>query len=300
MKQGLGWVGWVALWLAVLVWGGSFLATQRLVSEVTPLVAAWLRFSIASVLLLVLAFVQERKLVIPNWAQVKGLALYGLLAVTLCFTFENYALQLTSSGNASVVIGLIPVGTLLAAWWFLHETLGGRQWLGIVVATVGTLWLVGSGSNLGLSNPVGDGLMVLAMLCSVAAGLAGKQSSAQLSPLLNVGYSFLIGDLLLVPLALGEWLLNPVPLTLSLGGWLALLYLAVFASALAYTAYFYALSRISLSAATLPGYLIPVVTLGLAGLGGDEVLSLERGLAAVVVVVGLVLSSPGQVESSPE
>jgi len=287
----MGIVGWIALWLAVIVWGGSFLATQELLQEVPPLLAAWIRFMLASALLLTAAYIQEGKIIRPDWATLKGLALYGLLAVTLCFTFENHGLQLTSSGNASVIIGLIPVGTLLLARWVLHEQLSPRQWLGIALATGATFWLVGSGKSLGLSNPVGDLLMVLAMVCSVVAGLVGKKNAAQLSPLLNVGYSFFIGAVLLTPLALGEWVLDPVPVQITLRGWLALGYLAGLASAAAYTAYFYALSRLTLSAATLPSYLTPVITLLLASWLHGEPLNLERGLAALIVVVGLVLSS---------
>lgn len=287
----MGLLGWIALWLAVILWGGSFLATQELLQEVPPLLAAWIRFILASALLLAASYVQEGKIIWPDRATFKGLALYGLLAVTLCFTFENHGLRLTSSGNASVIIGLIPVGTLLLARWVLHEQLSARQWLGIVFATGATFWLVGSGKSLGLSNLAGDILMLLAMVCSVVAGLVGKKNAAQLSPLLNVGYSFLIGAVLLTPLALGEWVLNPVPVQITLRGWLALGYLAGLASAAAYTAYFYALSRLTLSAATLPSYLTPVVTLLLASWLHGEPLNLERGLAALMVVVGLVLSS---------
>ncbi len=285
------WVA-VALGAAVVIWGGSFLATQILVREVPPLLAAVLRFSLASGVLLAVARIQLGKWVIPSRQEWRGLFIYGLLAVTLCFTFENTALQLTSSGNASVIIGLIPVGTLLAARWGLQETLTSRQVWGSLVATVGTFWLVSEGNTLGLSNLKGDLLMGGAMLCSVASGLAAKRNSATLTPLLNTGYSFGIGATLMIPLAIGEWFWKPEAFSLSLNGWLALLYLSVLASAVAYTAYFYALSQATLSAATLPTYLTPVVTLIMAaGLTGEP-LSWNRGLAAGVVVLGLVLTSP--------
>ncbi len=284
--------GWLALWLAIGIWGGSFLATRQVVAEIPPLSAAFLRFAIASLLLLALAYIQARKWVVPDRADAVRLAGYGFLAVTLCYTFENTALQLTSSGNASVIIGLIPAGTLIAARWFLKERMTGLQWLGTLVATAGTLWLVVAGGALGLSNRWGDLLMVLAMLCAVASGLVGKDLSGRLPPLILVGYGFTYGAIFLLPLAILEWLWHPVSLQLSKVGWFSLIYLAVLASAAAYTAYFYALSRMSLSAATLPAYLIPVLTLMLASWLKGEALDLNRILAALVVVVGLLLTTP--------
>ncbi len=291
-SEGMNITGWAALWFAVVIWGGSFLATQLLIAEITPLVAALMRFVIASTVLLSVAFIRAGKVMTPARSDWSGVLTYGFLGVTLCFAFENVALKLTSSGNASVIIGLIPVGTLIAARHFLGEKMTTRQWIGATIATGGSLWLVLAGQALSLSNPRGDSLMVLAMLSSVVAGLVGKKTSGRLDPILNVGYSFAVGAIMLIPLALGEWFWHPYQIHLSAQAWLALLYLALFASGIGYTAYFYALSKTTLSAATLPSYLVPVVTLLLASWLHNEPLTLSRGLAALVVILGLILSNP--------
>jgi drug/metabolite transporter (DMT)-like permease len=135
----------VFLAAATLVWGGAFVVGRILVSQLDPLVAAWLRFVIASVAFLILeiagragrrrgggarrdvagqrasggtsAAVAGRY---PRWVDYALLGLTGILAYNLFFF---YGLTLTTATESSLIIASSPVVVALVGWAFLGESL---------------------------------------------------------------------------------------------------------------------------------------------------------------------------------
>lgn len=287
----MNWQIQLALWTSIVIWSGSFLATRWLVLEIPPLTAAGLRFSLAAVLLVALLWLRDGKFPGLPRALWPPALLYGFLGVTLCYALENIGLQYTSTGNASVLIGLIPAITVVLARVFLKERLLARQWFGVALASVGSFVLVALGGNIGLSDPLGDGLLLGTAVVSALAGLVGKRNTVRMDPLLNVAYGFAGGALLLLPLVVGEWVLVRPVWGLTWQGGLGLLYLVVFASVVAYSSFFWALSRTTLIAASIPTYSMPVLTMLLAALLLNETLTVERLIAAGVVILGLVFAS---------
>ncbi len=281
----------IALWSAVFLWGGSFLATQVLVMAIPPLAAAGLRFGLSSLLLLGLLWLRNGKfpaLARSFWPPV---ALFGLLAVTLGYAFENIGLQRTSTGNASVIVSLIPAFTVVLAWAVLKEQLLPRQWLGVTLATAGSILLVSQGESVGLSDPLGDLLLLLTAIVNAFGGLIGKQNTDRMDPLLNVAWGFGFGTVLLLPLIGIEWWWFRPAWQFTWQSSLGLAYLVVFASVIAYSAFFWGMSKTSLTIASLPNYFTSIISLGLGALLLGEPLTLGRILCACVVIGGLMLAS---------
>jgi drug/metabolite transporter (DMT)-like permease len=270
------WYPHIAIWIAVLFWSGSFLANRAVVTRIPPLLGAGLRFSISSVLLLlILGWKEKRFPILPHafWGRVTA---FGFVLVTLGFGFENAGLARTSAGNASVLVSLVPAFTILLASVALKERLAGIQWFGVLCASAGSILLAGAGRSVGLSNALGDGLVLIAVVLNAAANLIGKQTGDQIDPMLNLAYGFAIGSLLLMPAIAYEWQRGLTIRTATWQVWWGLVYLIVPSTAVAFSCFFYAASRMRLAEASLPLYFMSIITLVLSALFFGEPLTLGR------------------------
>ena len=302
---------WVALWTVYLVWGSTYLAIRVVVKPsvgvgLPPLVAAGARFCVAG--LLMLAFTMRRPaadgrpdpLGPRQWAAsaVVGLALLlggnGLVSI---------AERRVASGPAAVIIATVPIwAALIAAVAFTRERVSVRHAVGLALGLGGVVVLV-AGSGGGKLDAVGVLELVCAAILWAAGSVWSRTAPLPRRPLVMTGMQMLCGGLgcAVVGFAIGEGRdlhLAAVPTRT----WLAVGYLIVFGSMVAYTAYVWLLGNASLSLVTTYAYVNPLVAvlLGTALLG--ERFTARTGLATVVIVVGvaLIVSAPRRPTPAPE
>lgn len=285
------WYAYVCLWTAVVIWSASYLASRVLLQEMPPLEAVVVRFFAASILLLLMVSGTGRRLPLLPRSEWREVSTLGVVLVTLGYSFEFAGIRLTSAGNSSVLMGLIPACTILLGRFLLRERITLLQWSGVAVASIGTVLLVGAGKQLGLSNPRGDLLVFAAMFLNAVANMLGRRSATRVDPLLHLAYAFALGALILVPFTLHDW--RAVGLhAMRADGWWSLFYLVVPSTIIAYPCFFYGLSKTSLSSGSLPVYAVAPLTLLLSAFLLHEPLTLRRILATGIVVFGLLLASP--------
>lgn len=272
---------------AVLIWGGSFIATKAAVLDVPPIGFAVVRFILATLVLLAAHVMTRTPLRLPRayWGRV---AIAGLLGVTLTYGLENVALKFTTAGNGALFIAASPLLTIAGAVLVLRERLTVRLGLGALLAFVGMALLLGAHVD---RTGLGDALMALDALVGVVYSLVSKKLAEDLSPLTTLTYSFAVGTLGLLPLAGAEacwlpagWHVTPT----VVGAWL---FLGVLASCVAYWLWMYALGRLSASRVGIYLYLLPVVTLSLSAWWLHEPMGPVRALQASMVLGGVYLAS---------
>lgn len=293
---------YTGIWFAVIAWGISFIAARLLLHPQTPAqaflsptVLAALRFSLASLFFAIPLI----KAIIKR--QVSGrdlllITLLGQIAFSLYFWLQYTGVQLTNASISSIlVVGLIPVCTAFLSQFFGEERLRlttlGAFLLGFLGVTIIVLQqqpsvTLASGFLLGALC-----LMSNALAFAIYSNLS-KRWMRHISPLVMTGGTMTSGALGLLLLSL----FNPASnrwsevARLDMLQWIALLFLAVVCSVLAYFAYNTALSKINASRAATYIYFEPVVTviLGVALLG--ELLSWQLivGTAAIGASVALV------------
>ena len=284
-----------AAFLAVyLIWGSTYLAIRFAIETLPPLLMAGARYLIAGAI--VFAWGLRRDGERPssrNWRD-------ALLLGGLFFLGGNgavvWAEQRVASGVASLLVATMPLWVVLLDW--LRP--GGNKPRPIVVAgvTLGFLGLLvlvpptGAGSVI---DPLGAFVLVVGALSWATGSLYARDADLPKSLLLASGMEMLGGgaQLALAGVLMGE--LGAMHLAaVSLRSLLALGYLVVVGSIVAFNAFTYLLERVPASRLSTYAYVNPVVAVILGWLLADEPATARTLVGAAVIVTAVAMVIAGQ------
>ena len=284
-----GWLVWTALWIVYIVWGSTYLAIRVVVETIPPLLGAGVRFGVAGlVLVAVLALQRGFAAVKPTRDQLGGAALVGLL-LPGANAVVSVAEQEVPSSIAALLIASVPLWVIL-----LRAGSGDRVSLrgvaSVLVGFAGVALLVRPGEQSGDATVLGLLAVVGAALMWASGSFASPRLSLPRDPLASVGWQMLLGGIAIVAvgLALGEGGDVDVE-AFSTRSLLALGYLIVFGSWVAYTAYAWLLQNAPISKVSTYAYVNPVVAIFLGWLILDEVVTATTLLGASIIVVSVAL-----------
>ena len=275
----------VALFLALAVlWGFSFPAISVGLESLPPLLFAAARYDIAAVLLLAAAVVRVEKwrpTARNDLLAVAGGGVFLIAGNGLLFLGQ----QTVPSGVAAILQGLVPIVTALWAIPLLGERLSGLGAVGAAIGFLGVGLIVQPDPGNLLGGDTAARLLIVGQVCSVAlGGVLIQRAGPTLEQLPLVGWSMLVGGLVLHAVSLGTGEL-PGAAVIGPHSMGALLYLGVFATAIAFLIYFAILEKYGAFEAALIGYLVPIVaTIAGVVLLGEEIGALTFagfGLVAV-------------------
>jgi len=273
-------------------WGGTFVAGRSLAGQVPPVAAAFFRFALAAIILLVVVWRTEGfpRLNLRQFLTIISLGATGVMAYNLFF-FKG--LSTIGAGRASLIIALNPVFIALASTLIYQEILPIRRAAGIVLSISGAMIVITRGAPLSiLSGGIGQGELLIfgCVLSWTLYSIIGKIAMRGLSPLVAVCYSSLAGALMLFLLALGQGQLTTV-FSYPATAWLALFYLGLFGTVIGFFWYFQAIARIGPSRAAVFINFVPVNGVLLATLILDEPLTLSLLTGGALVVCGSYLAN---------
>jgi drug/metabolite transporter (DMT)-like permease len=254
------------------------------------------RFVVAVVLLYALALSAREDLRL-RLRDLPLMVLGGLSGVTLYFLCENTGIALLTASESSLIIGTIPVLTMLADRLAFGTRLRSRSYIGALVSFAGIALIVLPSLGGGSSSLAGYLLMGGAAACWVVYALVTKPLGTMYGHVAITFWQSLFGLLGCIPFALAEaraW----KPLTLSVT--LNVLYLGVFCSAVGYWLYVVALDRLGAGTSSVFLNLVPVVSVGAAYFLLGERLGLLSLAGGAVAIGGVYLAtSPGRTAASP-
>ncbi|WLH76757.1 DMT family transporter [Pseudomonas sp. FP2335] len=285
---------YLKLCAVTMIWGATFVAGRYLATGVDPLLAATLRFMLASAALLGFMGATRVRLVRPRGGQLLQLAVLGFFGIffyNLCFF---YGLHYINASRASLIVALNPAVIGLAAWLLFKERLGAGKCLGIALCLGGAgVVIISRNPQLLISTDqawLGD---VLVFGCVVGWGvysLYSRTLNQSLGPLQTVTWSILLGTAMLatVTAVSGKLTLAAVA-AIHLPQWLSLLYLGVLGSALAYIAWYDGIRRIGATRAGVFIALNPLTAVICGALLLDEQLTSPMLLGGAVILLGIYL-----------
>ena len=266
-----------ALFALYVIWGSTYLGIRIGLNSFPPFLMAGLRFLIAGSTLFV--FLRVRGAPAPTRAQWAASAVVGCLLLGAGNGGVTFAEQWVSSGLAAVWVATMPI------WAALFGGLWGRwpnrvEWLGLMLGFVG-VGLLNLEGNL-RANPIGVIALTIATVCWAFGSVWSRHLPLPSGPM-NSAAQMLAGSVLLIVLGLatGEKI-TEAPKTQSV---LAVLYLIVFGSLIAFSAYGYLLRNTRPTLATSYAYVNPVVAVVLGIWFGGEHIS-TVGIVAMVVILG--------------
>jgi len=276
-----------------LIWGSTYLAIRYAVETIPPLYTAGLRHLIAGTILLAWCLAKRLR---PTWAQVRASIVIGAFFFLIGHGTLHWAEQKVPSGLASLLIASEPI------WVFLLTAIAARQWrlnatllAGILLGFGGVGLLMGrSALNSGPGVFVGS-LAVLLGAFSWSVGIVySRRSHLSGHPLLLSALSLLAGSvqLLLAGTVGGEYRGFSFA-SVSLRSWLALGYLILFGSVVAFTAYNWLLEHYSPTLVATHTYVNPIVAVLLGWFFAGEVVTLNVLLSTAMVIGAVMLVDRG-------
>jgi drug/metabolite transporter (DMT)-like permease len=277
-----------------LIWGLSFVAASVVLTTLSPVVLATLRFTIASAFFLPVILRELNRGSRPSMSDLRETAYLGFLSISLYFWLQYTGVKYAGAGvSALLVVGFIPILTGIASSFMLGEALSrwkvagsASGFIGVALITVPKLtdMQVNTGFLFGVLCLLGN-----AVCWSLYSTMSRRLMQRTGKPLLLTAYVTLSGTLLLLPLSLAsDW--SAVRL-LTQSQWLSVLYLAIVCSGGGYLLWNYALSRLESVRAAIWLYLEPVAAfIGEALLLGimPDALTMGGGL---LIMVGALLTS---------
>jgi drug/metabolite transporter (DMT)-like permease len=278
----------LAFFAIYVLWGTTFLAIRIAVAELPPLFAAGARFSTAGVLLFgFMLFKGEAR---PSPVQWRNLLVMSLLMFVAEYGPLFWAEKYVPSGVVSVLAATIPILTMVLEMLVLRQqrwriSLASSTLLGF--AGVGVLLLPNGTQHFGL-------VPCLAILAGCTTWSLGSVLSRSMdlpkSRPLTAGATMMLGGAILLMLSAGLGEMRPMP-HVSLRAGLALLYLIVFGSLLAYTAFVWLLARMPATRVASHAYVNPIVAVALGYFVAGEVVTLRTlaGTALVLISVFMIL-----------
>jgi drug/metabolite transporter (DMT)-like permease len=284
---------YLKLILTAVVWGGTFVAGRVLAHQVGPFSAAFLRFLVASMFLVLFVLKSHGAIPLLKKGQILPtllLALTGVFSYNFCF-FSG--LQSITASRASLIIATNPVFIALLASILFREKLNLLQGLGILLSLSGALTVISHGQPLAIwSGGLGRGeLYIFGCVFSwVAYSLIGKIVMRELSPLLSVTYACSLGAFLLFPPAYLEGITQQV-FHYSATVWISLGYLGLFGSALGFIWYYQGIVAIGPSRAGVFINIVPVSSILLAYLLLQEAVDTSLMVGALLVISGVTLTN---------
>jgi drug/metabolite transporter (DMT)-like permease len=278
---------------AVLAWGGTFIAAKYAVIDASIEVSALLRFSVASIVLLLILKLQLGRLPRLNTQQLYYVVLLGLTGVALYNLFFFFGLQTVEAGRGALIITSNPLWVALGSVWFFRQRFGWINIVGFLICSLGVAIVLSRG-HLTILFSQGVALGELSLLgCALswaAYTLLGKKlmnSLSPLQPLALVSYSCVSGSLLLL-----LWIIvsgHTVHLNNSLDLWLSISYLALLGTVAGFVWYFQGVQQIGASQASVFVFFVPVSAIIMGHLILNEALTLSLFIGAILIIGGVAM-----------
>lgn len=289
----------VAFLALYLIWGSTYLAIRIADRSIPPFLMLGVRFVVAGAILYGVArLLGSARPRLSHW---RSAAVIGVMLPLIGNGGVAYAETRVPSGTAALMIATLPVWIVILDW------LKGKKpkpaiLMGVVTGLFG-VFLLADPFHAGSTGavPVAGLIALVASPIAWAWGsLYSRDAPLPPSPFLGAAMQMLTGgtSLLVVSVLSGEWA-QVGPQTFQLGPWLAVGYLILFGSILAYTSFVWLLGQVSAERVATYAYVNPVVAVFLGLIAGDGLLTPRITVAAAIIVGAAVIITTSKARKEP-
>jgi len=281
----------IAFGLIYLIWGSTYLAIRFAVETLPPFLMAGVRFLVSGALLYV--WMRARGAERPTLRHWRSTAIVGGLLLLGGNGGVVWAEQVVPSGITALMIATVPLWMVLIHWMSPGgERPSTRVWIGVVIGFFGIVLLVNpfASSNSFRVDPVGAAILCFATISWSFGSIYSRNAPMPPESLLATAMEMLTGGamLALMGTVIGEWSrLNLADA--SFKSLVSVLYLIVFGSLVAFSAYTWLLKNASPARVSTYAYVNPVIAVFLGWALADEVLNSRIFVAAAVIILAVIL-----------
>lgn len=282
--------GILAALIANIIFGFSFIFSKLALSVAEPLIILSARFTISFIVLNLLLLSRKFKVEYKGKPKFK-LILMGLMQPLLYFIFELFGLSLVSSALSGVIIALVPVVVMVLATFFLSEKPTAMQIICTVLSIIGVS-LISIISNDGSRNYLlGVILLVGAVICAAFFNVLSRKESEKFSPFERTYMMFLLAavgfNLIGAILYKKDYIPSVLTAFTHSEFTVAVLYLSVLSSVVAFLLYNYSTTVISVLQSASFSNIITVVTVVAGIVILKEKFGVWEYLLCLLIVLGV-------------
>lgn len=274
-----------------IIWGSTYLGIRIAIETIPPFLMASFRFLLAGSVLYLLAQIKSNeKLTLIHWRSgfiIGGLLLLGGNGGVV------WAEQYVPSGLTALLVSTVPIWIMIINWVIPNgERIGVKTVVGVVLGFVGLFLLVNPQdlTNGGSVDLVGAGVLLFATFTWALGSIYSNRAILPKSKILTVAIEMIGGGILLFFFSLitGDASKFSVEL-ISLRSITALVYLIIFGSIIAFTAYMWLLEAAGAAKATTYAYVNPIVALILGWLFADEQITVKILVAMTIILSAVAI-----------
>ena len=248
---------------AVIVWGGSFIATKIALQDVSPATIVWVRFAMG-VVILGAAVAARKQFSFPNRSEWGYFALLGFLGIAFHQWLQSNGLITSEASTTAWIVASTPIFMALLGWLILKEGLNLPKTGGILLAALGVLLVVSDGDlsavSIGEFGAPGDALILISSVNWAVFSILSRRGLRKYPAAGMMLWVMLFGWLFSSALFFVKAGL-PELAQLTVNGWLAVAFLGIFCSGLAYMAWYDALQALPAAQTGAFLYIEPLVTI---------------------------------------
>ncbi len=275
----------VAFVTLIVLAGGNAVGIKIVGDELDAFWGAVMRFGAAGIIFA--ALMVALRVPVPRGPALVGAGLYGLLGFGAAFGIAFVAIPMTGAGAAQVLLGLVPLLTLVLVPFHGLEKFQPRAFIGSLVALAGVAVLAADRIALDIP-PAGIVLALVAALLLAEGGVVAKMTP-DAHPIATNAVGMLAGMALLVPISLlaGEdWVLPRQADT-----WAAVAYLVLAGSVVVFWLFIFVVRRWTASAVSFEFLLIPLATIPFSAVLTGEVVTPLMLVGGAVVLLGVYIGA---------
>jgi drug/metabolite transporter (DMT)-like permease len=279
-----------------IFWGGTYLAMKFAIETMPPFMMAGIRFMAAGAI--VYAWQMTRGAQQPTVTHWKNAAIVGGLLLLGGNGGVVWAEQMVPSGIAAIFVATVPLWMALLAWlWQGGTRPSGTIFFGLLLGFMGIILLVKNSGNDVASAAVpwiGYGALVAASLSWAVGSMYSRVAKLPDAPFMAIAMQMLAGGFFcfLFGLITGEGGRFEIA-QVSMHSALALGYLIFFGSIVGFSAFIWLLKAADPTIVSTYAYVNPIVAVILGWALAGEQMTIQDGLAAVIIVVSVIIITKG-------
>ncbi len=284
-------VSYLEALFAVVVWGGSFIATKIAVGQMSPVAVVWLRFAMGIPILGAAVFLRKQ-FAWPKPAEWGYFALLGFIGISFHQWLQSNGLQTAQATTTAWIVSTAPVFIALLAWMVLKERITLVQGFGVGVALLGVIVVVSKG-NLGnffagQFGVIGDFLIFISAINWAVFSILSRRGLKEHPSTRMTFWVMTLGWLITSVAFFTQGGPAQIP-HLDSRGWVAMIFLGIFTTGLAYIAWFDALATLPATQTGAFLYIEPLTSMVVAALILGEQVTWASLLGGAVILLGVWL-----------
>jgi len=294
----------IAAFLAIyLIWGSTYLGIRFAIETIPPFLLSATRFSLAGLILLIAA--NARGVAAMTLPQFRTAAIVGALLM-LANSLVGVAEKRIPSGVTALLVAMTPLFMVMLEW----ARPGGRRptllvAIGLLIGLVGVVALVGPASFGGGErlDLIGAATVAFGCLAWSAGSIYSRHAPRPASALMTTAIQMLVGGMFVGLLSVVRGELSGFHVSaVSARSFTAWVYLLVFGSLIAFSAFVYLLRVSTPARVATYAYVNPVVAVILGWFLAGETISFRMLVAAAIIIAGvaLITAAEGRVAAVPE